>query len=197
MSAFQPPPNDWEVVSPDDPRLDCLPERPLFLTPKLKWKLSLNYTKGECIGSVCRKKFIYALPIQAKIKPIQSQAPTDPKSEATKAINDLAADVYRNACDKGFHDDDSNRSTVENFGIWTANLHGEVSELWEAARKGHLHQLCDKKGSGLTNEEEELADIIIRAFDTATARGIDIGNAILKKHAYNKTRPHRHGGKLA
>lgn len=81
MSAFQPPPNGWEVVSPDDPRLDCLPERPLFLTPKLKWKLSLNYSIGECVGDICRAKFIYALPIQVEAVP---PASADPKGDAGK-----------------------------------------------------------------------------------------------------------------
>jgi hypothetical protein len=45
--------------------------------------------------------------------------------------------------------------------------------------------------------EEELADIIIRAMDTACVFGLDIGNAVKLKHEYNKTRPHKHGGKLA
>lgn len=121
-----------------------------------------------------------------------------------QAINDLATEVHANACAKGFHDNDANRSEVENFGIWTANLHAEVSELWEAARKGQLFDSCDKNADmckefedGLTCEEEEMADIIIRVLDTATARGINIGRCILLKHEYNKIRPHMHGGKLA
>jgi NTP pyrophosphatase (non-canonical NTP hydrolase) len=108
--------------------------------------------------------------------------------------------VYKNAADHGFHDDDTKRSEVENFSIWTANLHGEVSELWEAARKSELKKPCDKhfeEGQYLTYEEEELADIVIRVFDTAVARGIDIARAIALKHAYNKTRPYKHGGKKA
>lgn len=80
--------------------------------------------------------------------------------------------------------------------LWTANIHGETSELWEAARKGQLLDTCDKK-CGLTCEEEELADIIIRALDTACARNINIGRAVLTKHEYNTTRSHKHGGKLA
>jgi len=45
--------------------------------------------------------------------------------------------------------------------------------------------------------EEELADIIIRALDTAAAMGLRIGDAIKAKHEYNLTRSHKHGGKLA
>lgn len=43
----------------------------------------------------------------------------------------------------------------------------------------------------------ELADIVIRVFDTAEALGIDIQRAIETKHYHNETRQRRHGGKLA
>lgn len=41
----------------------------------------------------------------------------------------------------------------------------------------------------------ELADIVIRVMDCAVRYGIDLGQEIELKHAYNKTRPYRHGGK--
>lgn len=113
-----------------------------------------------------------------------------------KVINDVAWTVYQNAVNKGFHQNDDRFSDVDNFARWTANLHGEVSELWEAARKGVLSKPCDKD-CGLTCAEEELADIVIRAFDTASAYGIDIGEAIAKKHGFNMGRSLMHGGKLA
>lgn len=87
--------------------------------------------------------------------------------------------------------------------VMTSNLHGEVSELWEAYRSGKLNEPCDKahkmKELGiepLTCIEEELADIVIRAMDTAQEYGVDLGRAIVAKDAYNQTRPHRHGGKI-
>lgn len=40
---------------------------------------------------------------------------------------------------------------------------------------------------------EELADIVIRAGDVATILEIDLGQAVQLKHAYNLTRPFRHG----
>ena len=49
----------------------------------------------------------------------------------------------------------------------------------------------------LTCLEEELADIVIRAFDTAKALGVDIERAVSVKHAFNASRPYRHGGKVA
>ena len=79
--------------------------------------------------------------------------------------------------------------------IFTANLHGETSELWEAARKGTLDKPCDKT-PGLTCAEEEVADIIIRALDLANFLGVDPARAIALKAEYNESRPYRHGGKL-
>ena len=111
-------------------------------------------------------------------------------------LNLIARDVYDNACNKGFHDNENDESTVQAMARHTANLHGEVSELWEAARRGELETPCDKDVF-LTCIEEELADIIIRAMDTALVFGVDIGSAVKNKHEYNKTRPHKHGGKLA
>jgi len=119
------------------------------------------------------------------------------------ALNELSRAAYDNAKAKGFHDGDNCKTPVELYAKWTANLHGEVSELWEAARKGKLKGPCDKatqddikRDEFLTCEEEELADIIIRVLDTAGARGINIGRAVLLKMQYNATRPHMHG-KLA
>ena len=39
----------------------------------------------------------------------------------------------------------------------------------------------------------ELADLVIRAFDFAGKHGIDLEAAIARKHAYNTTRPRKHG----
>ena len=97
---------------------------------------------------------------------------------------------WRSAEEHGFHDEGVNDSCP----AWVANLHGEVSELWEAYRKGSLNEPCDKPAP-LTNAEEELADIVIRVFDTAVQLDIDIENAVEIKYSYNLTRPFRHGGK--
>lgn len=90
------------------------------------------------------------------------------------------------------------------LGTMTANLHGEVSELWEAFRDGTLDAPCDKAERmeelglpPLTSKAEELADVIIRALDDARALKVDIVEALVVKHLYNTTRPIRHGGKRA
>lgn len=113
------------------------------------------------------------------------------------AIDKVSARMYENARAKGFHDNDRDEDgnvTVERLGMFCSNLHGEVSELWEVVRKGKLYDPCDKTDK-LTNAEEELADIVIRAMDTAHTLGISLGDAIKKKHAYNRSRPYKHGKK--
>lgn len=75
-----------------------------------------------------------------------------------------------------------------------ALMHSEVSELFEAFRKGILSTQCDKAVQ-LTNAEEELADIVIRACHAAENLGIDLNRAVELKHAYNVQRPFKHGNK--
>ena len=117
-------------------------------------------------------------------------------TEQARSLNQVAMAAYENAAAKGFHDGEQiGVVSIERMGVYVANLQGEVSELWEAARKGNLNKQCDKDVV-LTCAQEELADIVIRAYDTAVALGIDIGEAVAAKHGYNLSRAHKHG-KLA
>jgi NTP pyrophosphatase (non-canonical NTP hydrolase) len=112
------------------------------------------------------------------------------------SLSTVAGKVFRIAKEHGFHDgDEAGKVSLDRIAKFCANLHGEVSELWEAARKGHLFDKCDKQVR-LNCAEEELADIVIRAFDTAHTLGLDIGRAVAVKSAYNEERIHMHG-KLA
>lgn len=120
-----------------------------------------------------------------------------------RSLNEWASAVWALAEEKGFRDD-YDPTSREAIAIYCTNLHGEVSELWEAFRAGKLYEPCDKAtkmaAAGiqpLTCVDEELADIIIRALDVAAALGRDIDMAVMSKHAYNKTRPFKHGGKRA
>lgn len=120
-------------------------------------------------------------------------------------LDRLSEEVYQNAVRKGFHEAGKHETDVQRFARYSANLHGEVSELWEAARRGTLDAPCDKEAlvpflggtRNLTCAEEELADILIRVLDTARAYGIRIGECVKAKHEYNLGRPYMHGGKKA
>jgi len=109
------------------------------------------------------------------------------------SVSYVAKQMYQVATEHGFHEGETigevSNSRMSEF---IANLHGEVSELWEAHRDGKLFAQCNKPVA-LTCAEEELADIIIRAMDTAHSLGINIGKAIATKTSYNKTRPYKHG----
>ena len=128
-------------------------------------------------------------------------------SEQAQAIQEVAQEMYKISKEHGFHYDEelvtrdgifiTGAKTVSaHIAEWVANLHGEVSELWEAYRNRKLFMKCDK-ACELTCAEEELADTAIRCMDTSVALGIDLGRAIQIKSAYNQNRAHRHGGKLA
>lgn len=118
------------------------------------------------------------------------------RPDAFSSLNELADRVYETARSKGFHDE------PVPMAVSSANLHSEVSELWESFRNGTLNTLCDKsekmKALGLrplTCMEEELADIVIRALDTARENNVDISEAVRVKDAFNTSRPHMNGGK--
>lgn len=101
------------------------------------------------------------------------------------SLNQLAIRCYQLACTKGFHD------APRDPGLALALIHSEVSECLEAIRKPGLSEHCPE----LSSEGEELADILIRVFDFAAERGINIGEAVAAKMSYNASRPHMHGGK--
>lgn len=133
--------------------------------------------------------------------------------ERLEILNQLRDHVAANAKAKGFKEPPEGISAevwfsrpldVIRSAVYASNLHGEQSELWESARKGKLHEPCDKakdmEARGLpvlSCVEEELADIIIRTLDNAAEFGVDIAKAVAIKAAFNRTRAFQHGGKLA
>jgi NTP pyrophosphatase (non-canonical NTP hydrolase) len=128
-------------------------------------------------------------------------------------LNTLRDHVAANAKSKGFKEPPlgipaniwfSRPLDIIRAAVYMANMVGEVAEFWEAARKGKLREPCDKSAAmidkglqSLTCAEEEIADMIIRALDNAFEFDVDVAKAVAIKAAYNSTRPHQHGGKLA
>lgn len=71
-----------------------------------------------------------------------------------------------------------------NFGEVIALVHSELSEALEA----HRRDLKDDKLPHRSGVEVELADCVIRIFDTAAALKLDLAGAIIEKNQFNKTR---------
>jgi NTP pyrophosphatase (non-canonical NTP hydrolase) len=109
------------------------------------------------------------------------------EADFINAFQATMAKVHDNSVDKGWHKEERNE------GEMIALEHAELSECLEALRHGnppseHIPEF--------TGAEEELADVVIRIMDHASAKGHRVAEAIVAKMAFNKTRPQMHGGKL-
>ena len=116
-------------------------------------------------------------------------------SQPSIRISTLLKESHATAVEKGWWDN------PRNFSELIALIHSEVSETLEAWRDGddgkdvrYSVHFDEAKPDGTAIE---FADILIRVFDACAGFGIPIENALRVKMAYNKTRPHRHGGKRA
>lgn len=130
----------------------------------------------------------------------------------------LAKAAHTLAVKKGWYDRD--RQLPEEISL----MHSELSEALEEFRDdtpalyfrdGNDHTFCSDPDTwigepgvevgGIRLKPEgmitELGDCVIRIADTAAnperAGGESLGKAVTRKHAYNATRPARHGGKKA
>lgn len=70
----------------------------------------------------------------------------------------------------------------------------DAKPLQAAARLFEMHGLVTRIGEQLVPADGDLF-LVSECYDLAAAHGIDLDAAIRLKHAYNATRPHRHGGK--
>lgn len=102
-------------------------------------------------------------------------------------VRELSAFVHRWAQSKGFWDYKGVPIYCEKA-TKIALMHSETSELLETIRKPAMSSI-----EGYSNEEEELADLVIRVLDYCGHYNLDLGGAILAKVKKNLARPHKHG----
>ena len=113
-------------------------------------------------------------------------------------MKELFKAIHQNAVDHGWWDVVFTQGHISRQEILSkiALCHAELSEAVEEVRKGedfYGYREDDGKPEGMV---VELADTVIRIADLCEALGLDLEEAILKKHEFNKTRPYKHGKKI-
>ncbi len=127
-------------------------------------------------------------------------------SSSSLTINDWVKVCYENSKAHGFHDDMENllkivpdylRARILQLFITEklALITSEDSECLEDVRDGNMEEIEGPKGKPL-GFPSELADVVIRCFDLAGMLNINLEGAIIRKHAFNKSRPMKHGRKF-
>lgn len=103
-------------------------------------------------------------------------------------INEMVGECWSNALALGWAEKEV--SVPEMIAL----IHSEASEALESYRNNNpISFLADGKPEGIASE---FADILIRIGHYSHLLGINLEQEVKKKLAYNRTRPHRHGGKV-
>lgn len=108
------------------------------------------------------------------------------KFQFVQAMNTMIQAAHQNSVDHGFWD----ASQDQCDGSKIALMHSELGEMTEGLRQGSP---ADSHCPEFPNPLIELADLFIRGMDLAGSKGWPLAEAILAKHEFNKSRPHKHG----
>lgn len=106
-------------------------------------------------------------------------------------LAELTQKIHDNACKHGWWIDE--RHPLEVLFL----IVQELAEAGEEYRNGNALDEVYYHGTKPEGFPIELADVAIRLLDYCGQLGIDLEDMIDIKHAYNLTRPFRHGGKVA
>lgn len=131
------------------------------------------------------------------------------QKEFFSKLTEVAKSVHEGNKKRGFYDNPETTAGI------IALIHSELSEALEADRENNHCNLDSDELENLEDMaiadtekfkedfeldvknsfEDELADAVIRIFDLAGYKGIDLGRHIRLKLLYNETRPYKHGKK--
>jgi hypothetical protein len=127
-------------------------------------------------------------------------------------LNEMRDEAHRTALEKGWYEG-GDKSPLERHMLMVS----EIAEATECVRNGEppihfpehpangIYELKnwpnetppELSGAKPEGEAIELADVILRIGDYFGRKGWDLEQAVKIKLEFNKTRPHRHGGKTA
>ena len=117
--------------------------------------------------------------------------PRRSKGKSIKEWQKECGDIER---EKGWRD--GREKSPQDMAVQVALFHSECSEILEDLRERGLDPCIrfdeSDKPFGIPSE---MADVVIRIMSCCDFYGIDLESAVAKKVSYNRTRPHRHGGK--
>jgi NTP pyrophosphatase (non-canonical NTP hydrolase) len=118
-------------------------------------------------------------------------------SEALRGLNTLSDIIHERNVAAGWWNDLITGESIKetrNKGELMMLLVSEIAEAFEGIRK----DLPDSHLPHRKAEEVELADLLIRLFDYAGARELDLSGAVMEKMAYNANRAdHKRENRLA
>lgn len=129
----------------------------------------------------------------AEVASDEARSIIEDAARGSTTLGALTAQAHATAREKGWWE---GTDAYAKFPEKIALIHSELSEALEAYRSGKGFSAYQGEGGKPEGVPSELADVVIRVMDLCGAAGIDLEAAVSAKMAFNKTRPHRHGGKI-